>query len=86
MHRHSLQQVQIRRAPIGERRPIAENLGNLGVKITDFFEELIDGRRSVFDRAAQPRSFLLVQAFSGINHPNIRPTLVRLIEQIAAEK
>jgi hypothetical protein len=27
-----------------------------------------------------------VQAFSGIDRPNIRRTLVRLIEQIAAEQ
>jgi hypothetical protein len=31
-------------------------------------------------------SFRLVQAFSGIDRPNIRRTLVRLIEQIAAEQ
>jgi transcriptional regulator with XRE-family HTH domain len=62
----------------------------LGVKITDFFEGTDrphdTARRSVFDQLAQPESFRLVQAFSGIDRPNIRPTLVRLIEQIAAEK
>jgi hypothetical protein len=40
----------------------------------------------VFDQLAQPESFRLVQAFSGINRPNIRRTLVRLIEQIASER
>ena len=53
--------------------------GILGVKITDFFEgtdRMHDtARRSVFDQLAQPESFRLVQAFSGINHPNIRRTL-----------
>jgi hypothetical protein len=37
-------------------------------------------------RLAQPESFRLVQAFSGIDRPNIRRTLMRLIEQIAAEQ
>jgi transcriptional regulator with XRE-family HTH domain len=64
--------------------------GVLGVKITDFFEgtdRVHDtARRSVFDQLAQPESFRLVQAFSGINRPNIRRMLVRLIEQIAAER
>jgi transcriptional regulator with XRE-family HTH domain len=64
--------------------------GILGVKITDFFEgtdRMHDtARRSVFDQLAQPESFRLVQAFSGINHPNIRRTLVKLIEQIASER
>jgi transcriptional regulator with XRE-family HTH domain len=64
--------------------------GILGVKITDFFEgtdRVHDtARRSVFDQLAQPESFRLVQAFSGINRPNIRRTLVRLIEQIASER
>jgi transcriptional regulator with XRE-family HTH domain len=62
----------------------------LGVKITDFFEGTDrphdTARRSVFDQLAQPESFRLVQAFSGIDRPNIRRTLVRLIERIAAEK
>ena len=62
----------------------------LGVKITDFFEGTDrphdTARRSVFDQLAQPESFRLVQAFSGIDRPNIRRTLVRLIEQIAAEQ
>ena len=62
----------------------------LGVKITDFFEGTDrphdTARRSVFDQLAQPELFRLVQAFSGIDRPNIRRTLVRLIEQIAAEK
>ena len=64
--------------------------GILGVKITDFFEgtdRMHDtARRSVFDQLALPESFRLVQAFSGINHPNIRRTLVKLIEQIASER
>ena len=64
--------------------------GVLGVKITDFFEGTDrphdTARRSVFDQLAQPESFRLVQAFSGIDRPNIRRTLVRLIEQIAAEQ
>ena len=64
--------------------------GILGVKITDFCEgtdRMHDtARRSVFDQLAQPESFRLVQAFSGINHPNIRRTLVKLIEQIASER
>jgi transcriptional regulator with XRE-family HTH domain len=64
--------------------------GILGVKITDFFEGTDrphdTARRSVFDQLAQPESFRLVQAFSGIDRPNIRRTLVRLIEQIAAER
>jgi hypothetical protein len=62
----------------------------LGVKITDFFEGTDrphdTARRSVFDQLAQPESFRLVQAFSEIDPQNIRRTLVRLIEQIAAEK
>jgi transcriptional regulator with XRE-family HTH domain len=62
----------------------------LGVKITDFFEGTDrprdTARPSVFDQLAQPESFRLVQAFSGIGRPNIRRTLVRLIEQIAAEQ
>ena len=64
--------------------------GILGVKITDFFEgtdRVHDtARRSVFDQLAQPESFRLVQAFSGISRPNNRRTLVRLIEQIASER
>jgi transcriptional regulator with XRE-family HTH domain len=62
----------------------------LGVKITDFFEGTDrphdTAQRSVFDQLAQPESFRLVQAFSGIDRQNIRRTLVRLIEQIAAEQ
>jgi hypothetical protein len=59
----------------------------LGVKITDFFEGTDrprdTARRTIFDQLAQPEAFRLVQAFSGIDRPNIRRTLVRLIEQIA---
>jgi transcriptional regulator with XRE-family HTH domain len=62
----------------------------LGRKITDFFEgsdRLHDGpRRSVFDQLAEPQSFRLVQAFSEIDEPNIRRTLVRLVEKIAARR
>jgi transcriptional regulator with XRE-family HTH domain len=63
----------------------------LGVKITDFFEGTDrphdTARRSVFDQLAQqPEAFRLVQSFSGINRPDIRRTLVRLIEQIASER
>jgi transcriptional regulator with XRE-family HTH domain len=43
----------------------------LGVKITDFFEGTDrphdTARRSIFDQLAQPESFRLVQAFSGID-------------------
>jgi transcriptional regulator with XRE-family HTH domain len=59
----------------------------LGVKITDFFEGTDrphdTARRTIFDQLARPESFRLVQAFSGIDRPNIRRTLVRLVEQIA---
>ena len=59
----------------------------LGVKITEFFEGTDrphdTARRTIFDQLAQPEAFRLVQAFSGIDRPNIRRTLVRLIEQIA---
>ena len=62
----------------------------LGVKITDFFEGTDrphdTARTSVFEQLAQPEAFRLVQAFSGVDRPNIRRTLVRLIEQIAAEQ
>jgi len=62
----------------------------LGVKITDFFEGTDQphdtAQRSVFDQLAQPEPFRLVQAFSRIDRPNIRRTLVRLIEQIAAKQ
>jgi transcriptional regulator with XRE-family HTH domain len=62
----------------------------LGRKITDFFEgsdRLHDApRRSVFDQLAEPQSFRLVQAFSEIDEPNIRRTLVRLVEKIAARR
>ena len=62
----------------------------LGVKITDFFEGTDrphdTARTSVFEQLAQPEAFRLVQAFSGVDRPNIRRTLVRLIEQIAAKQ
>ncbi len=62
----------------------------LGVKITDFFEGSDrlhqTSRRSVFDQLAEPESFRLVQAFSEIDRPDIRRSLVRLVEQIAAER
>jgi transcriptional regulator with XRE-family HTH domain len=62
----------------------------LGVKITDFFQGTDrphdTARRTIFDQMAQPESFRLVQAFSGIDRPNIRRTLVHLIEQIAREQ
>jgi transcriptional regulator with XRE-family HTH domain len=62
----------------------------LDVDITAFFEGCRDARQaktpSVFDQLAKPQSFHLMQAFSEIEDPQIRRSLVSLVEQIAATK
>jgi transcriptional regulator with XRE-family HTH domain len=62
----------------------------LGTTITDFFEgsdQLHEtGRRSISEQLAEPQSVRLVQAFSEIDEPDIRRTLVQLIEKIAARR
>jgi transcriptional regulator with XRE-family HTH domain len=62
----------------------------LGTTITDFFEgsdQLHDtARRSISEQLAEPQSVRLVQAFSEIDEPDIRRTLVQLIEKIAARR
>ena len=62
----------------------------LDVPISAFYEGSGDGEApaqdSVYDQLAEPQSFRLLKAFSGIVDTKMRRSVVDLVERIAGEK